>query len=127
MGWRNHLLRIGNRLSIIPHYCPITAPCPILAASSRRKGGILPSFGNRARCACVLIPRAVQLCRRACVSIRRRGPLHVGAARRKFVSPQEQELLSSLTQKINQTQLQEKDPDAEDFLRRELGANPDAL
>ena len=30
-------------------------------------------------------------------------------------------------QKINQTQLQEKDPDAENLLGRELGANPDAV
>ena len=43
------------------------------------------------------------------------------------MTPQEQELLSSLTQKINQTQLQEKDPDAENLLGHELGANPDAL
>lgn len=43
------------------------------------------------------------------------------------MTPQEEQLLSSLTQKINQTQLQEKDPDAEDSLRRELGSNPDAL
>jgi hypothetical protein len=43
------------------------------------------------------------------------------------VTPQEQELLTSLTQKINQTQLQEKDPDAENLLARELGANPDAV
>jgi hypothetical protein len=32
-----------------------------------------------------------------------------------------------LTQRINQTQLQEKDPDAQNLLGRELGANPDAL
>jgi len=43
------------------------------------------------------------------------------------VTPQEQQLLSSLTQKINQTQLQEKDPDAANLLGRELGANPDAI
>ena len=43
------------------------------------------------------------------------------------MTPQEQELLQSLTQKINQTQLQEKDPDAENLLGRELGANPDAV
>ena len=43
------------------------------------------------------------------------------------MTPQEQELLSSLTQKINQTQLQEKDPDAENLLGHELGANPDAI
>jgi hypothetical protein len=43
------------------------------------------------------------------------------------VTPQEQDLLKSLTQKINQTQLPEKDPDAENLLGHELGANPDAL
>lgn len=43
------------------------------------------------------------------------------------MTPQEQQLLTSLTQRINQTQLQEKDPDAENLLGRELGANPDAI
>jgi hypothetical protein len=43
------------------------------------------------------------------------------------VTPQEQQLLVSLTQRVNQTQLQEKDPDAENLLGKELGANPDAL
>jgi hypothetical protein len=43
------------------------------------------------------------------------------------VTPQEQQLLTQLTQRINQTQLEEKDPDAENLLGRELGANPDAL
>lgn len=43
------------------------------------------------------------------------------------VTPQEQQLLVQLTQRINQTQLQEKDPDAENLLGRELGANPDAV
>lgn len=43
------------------------------------------------------------------------------------MTPQEHELLSSLTQKINQTQLTEKDPEAEEFLRRELGPNPDTV
>ena len=43
------------------------------------------------------------------------------------MTPQEQQLLTSLTQKINQTELQEKDPDAENLLGRELGANPDAI
>jgi hypothetical protein len=43
------------------------------------------------------------------------------------VTPQEQQLLMQLTQRINQTQLQEKDPDAENLLGRELGANPDAM
>ena len=43
------------------------------------------------------------------------------------MTPQEQELLISLTQRVNQTQLQEKDPDAENLLGHELGSNPDAL
>ncbi len=43
------------------------------------------------------------------------------------MTPQEQELLQSLTQKINQTRLEEKDPDAENLLGHELGANPDAV
>jgi hypothetical protein len=43
------------------------------------------------------------------------------------VTPQEQQLLTNLTQKINQTELREKDPDAENLLGHELGANPDAL
>lgn len=43
------------------------------------------------------------------------------------LTPQEQELLKQLAQRVNQTQLQEKDPDAENLLGRELGANPDAI
>jgi hypothetical protein len=43
------------------------------------------------------------------------------------VTPQEEQLLNSLVQKINQTQLQEKDPDAEALLNGGLGSNPDAL
>ncbi len=43
------------------------------------------------------------------------------------MTPQEQQLLTQLTQRINQTQLQEKDEDAQNLLGRELGANPDAL
>ncbi len=43
------------------------------------------------------------------------------------MTPQEEQLLNSLTQRINQTQLQEKDPDAESLLNRELANNPDAL
>ena len=43
------------------------------------------------------------------------------------MTPQEQGLLKQLTDRINQTQLQEKDPDAENMLGHELGANPDAL
>jgi hypothetical protein len=43
------------------------------------------------------------------------------------MTPQEQELLQGLIQRVNQTQLSEKDPDAEDMLRQTLGRNPDAL
>jgi hypothetical protein len=43
------------------------------------------------------------------------------------VTPQEEQLLNSLVERVNQTQLQEKDPDAEALLNRELGSNPDAL
>ena len=35
--------------------------------------------------------------------------------------------LNSLTDRVNQTQLQEKDPEAEDLLNRSLGGNPDAI
>jgi uncharacterized protein len=43
------------------------------------------------------------------------------------VTPQEEQLLNSLVERVNQTQLQEKDPDAEALLKQGLGANPDAL
>jgi hypothetical protein len=43
------------------------------------------------------------------------------------VTPQEEQLLNSLVERVNQTQLQEKDPDAEALLNRDLGPNPDAL
>jgi hypothetical protein len=43
------------------------------------------------------------------------------------VTPQEEQLLNSLVERVNQTQLQEKDPDAEALLNRQLGSNPDAL
>jgi uncharacterized protein len=43
------------------------------------------------------------------------------------LTPQEEQLLSSLIERINQTQLQEKDPDAEALLNQKLGPNPDAL
>jgi hypothetical protein len=45
----------------------------------------------------------------------------------KSVTPQEEQLLRSLAERVNSTQLQEKDPDAEAFLKENLGANPDAL
>jgi hypothetical protein len=43
------------------------------------------------------------------------------------LTPQEEQLLNSLVQRVNQTQLQEKDPDAEALLNQQLGPNPDAL
>ncbi len=43
------------------------------------------------------------------------------------MTPQEQEMLQGLIQRINQTQLPEKDLDAEQMLQQTLGRNPDAL
>ncbi|HEY6489636.1 MAG: DUF2076 domain-containing protein [Terracidiphilus sp.] len=43
------------------------------------------------------------------------------------MTPQEEQLLNSLVERVNQTQLQEKDPDAEGLLDRSLAPNPDAL
>jgi hypothetical protein len=43
------------------------------------------------------------------------------------MTPQEQQLLQGLTDRINQTVLSEKDPDAEQFIQQSLGRNPDAL
>ena len=43
------------------------------------------------------------------------------------MTPQEEQLLNSLIERINQTQLREKDPDAEALLNQKLGPNPDAL
>ena len=43
------------------------------------------------------------------------------------MTAQEQQMLQDLTDRINQTQLQEKDPEAEQFLNGKLGRNPDAL
>lgn len=43
------------------------------------------------------------------------------------MTSQEQQLLHSLIERVNRTQLQEKDLDAEDLLARQLGNNPDAL
>jgi len=43
------------------------------------------------------------------------------------VTPQEEQLINSLIERVNQTQLQEKDPDAEDLLVKGLSSNPDAL
>ncbi len=43
------------------------------------------------------------------------------------MTPQEEQLLNSLVERVNQTQLQEKDPDAEALLNQRLGGNPDAI
>lgn len=43
------------------------------------------------------------------------------------MTPQEQQMLQGLVQRVNQTQLQEKDFDAEEMLQQTLGRNPDAL
>ncbi|MGO9340226.1 MAG: DUF2076 domain-containing protein [Terracidiphilus sp.] len=43
------------------------------------------------------------------------------------MTPQEEQLINSLVERVNQTQLQEKDPDAEALLSKGLGSNPDAL
>jgi hypothetical protein len=43
------------------------------------------------------------------------------------LTPQEEQLLNSLIERVNQTQLQEKDPDAEALLNRSLGPNPDSI
>ncbi|QHN04608.1 DUF2076 domain-containing protein [Granulicella sp. WH15] len=43
------------------------------------------------------------------------------------MTPQEQQLLEGLIQRVEQTQLPEKDQEAEQLLRQSLGQNPDAL
>src|SRR3981081_1530053 len=43
------------------------------------------------------------------------------------MTPQEQEMIGDLIDRVNKTQLTEKDPDAEKMLRDGLGKNPDAL
>ena len=43
------------------------------------------------------------------------------------MTPQEEQLLNSLVERVNKTQLQEKDPDAEAMLNQGLANNPDAL
>ena len=42
------------------------------------------------------------------------------------MTPQEAQMLQDLVNKVEGTQLTEKDPDAENLLGRELGANSDA-
>jgi hypothetical protein len=43
------------------------------------------------------------------------------------LTPQEEQLLNSLVERVNQTQLQEKDPEAEELLNQRFGSNPDAI
>ncbi len=43
------------------------------------------------------------------------------------MTPQEQQLLQGLADRVNQTVLSEKDPDAEQFIQQSLSRNPDAL
>ena len=43
------------------------------------------------------------------------------------MTPQEQQMLQSLTDRINQTVITDKDPEAERYLQDTLGRNPDAL
>ena len=43
------------------------------------------------------------------------------------MTPQEQEMIGDLIDRVNKTQLTEKDPDAEEMLRDGLGKNPDTL
>jgi hypothetical protein len=43
------------------------------------------------------------------------------------MTPQEEQMLNDLTDRVSQTRLTEKDPDAEQLLNQKLGRNPDAL
>ncbi len=43
------------------------------------------------------------------------------------MTPQEEQLLQALAERVNSTQLNEKDPDAEAFLNRSFNSNPDAV
>lgn len=43
------------------------------------------------------------------------------------MTPQEQQLLQGLTDRVNQTQLTDKDPEAEQFIFQQLGRNTDSL
>jgi uncharacterized protein len=43
------------------------------------------------------------------------------------MTTQEEQMLQGLTDRVNNTQLSEKDPEAEQFLQKSLGRNPDAL
>ena len=43
------------------------------------------------------------------------------------MTSQEEQMLNSLVERVNQTQLTEKDPDAEDLLQKGFSGNPDAV
>jgi hypothetical protein len=43
------------------------------------------------------------------------------------MTSQEEQLLKGLADRVNGTQLQEKDPEAEQFIQQNIGSNPDAL
>ena len=43
------------------------------------------------------------------------------------MTPQEQDMISGLIDRVQKTQLQEKDADAEHLLQQGLGRNPDAV
>jgi hypothetical protein len=58
---------------------------------------------------------------------KRRGWLLRGPPEVNCVTPQEEQLINSLVERVNQTQLQEKDPDAEELLSKGLSGNPYAL
>src|ERR1700753_4428749 len=43
------------------------------------------------------------------------------------MTPEEEQMLNDLTDRVSQTRLTEKDPEAEQLLNQRLGRNPDAL
>ena len=43
------------------------------------------------------------------------------------MTPEEEQMLNDLTDRVSQTRLTEKDPEAEQLLNQKLGRNPDAL
>lgn len=43
------------------------------------------------------------------------------------MTSQEQQLLKGLADRVNRTQVQDKDPEAEQFIKQNIGGNPDAL
>src|SRR5580704_6148578 len=69
----------------------------------------------------------MQLCLLVRVFSTRRARLRRGPPEDIRVTPQEEQLINSLVERVNQTEVQEKDPDAEAMLNKGLGGNPDAL